>query len=117
MTPFAELCAATNFSFLRGASHPHEMVEAAARLGLTALAVADRNTLAGVVRAHLAGREHGVKILVGCRLVTREGVELVCLPKNRTAYARLSRFLTDAQFAGEPGDPDVSLGAAGEQLG
>jgi len=117
MTPFAELCAATNFSFLRGASHPHEMVEAAARLGLTAMAVADRNTLAGVVRAHLAGREHGVKILVGCRLVTREGVELVCLPKNRTAYARLSRFLTDAQFAGEPGDPDVSLGAAGEQLG
>ncbi len=117
MTPFAELCAATNFSFLRGASHPHEMVEMAARLGLTALAVADRNTLAGVVRAHLAGREHGVKILVGCRLVTCEGVELVCLPKNRTAYARLSRFLTDAQFAGEPGDPDVSLGAAGEQLG
>ncbi len=117
MTGFAELCAATNFSFLRGASHPHEMVEAAAALGIEALAVADRNTLAGVVRAHLAGKEHGVKILVGCRLVTGEGVEVVCLPKNRTAYARLSRFLTDAQFAGNPGEPDVRLMAAGEHLG
>jgi len=117
MTGYAELVAATNFSFLRGASHPHEMVEAAAALGLDALAVTDRNTLAGVVRAHLAGREHGVKILVGARLVTGEGVELVCLPKTRTAYARLSRFLSDAQFAGEPGEPDVRLSAAGAALG
>ncbi|MGJ3232574.1 MAG: error-prone DNA polymerase [Oceanicaulis sp.] len=117
MTRFAELCAATNFSFLRGASHPHEMVETAAALGIEALAVADRNTLAGVVRAHLVAKEHGMKLLVGARLATAEGVDCVCLPKTRTAYGRLSRFLTDAQFAGEPGEPDVRLSAAGEQLG
>ncbi|XBQ16673.1 MAG: error-prone DNA polymerase [Oceanicaulis sp.] len=117
MTRFAELCAATNFSFLRGASHPHEMVEAAAALGLTAVACADRNTLAGVVRAHLAGKEAGVKVLIGCRLVCEEGVELVCLPENRPAYGRLSRFLTDAQFAGEPGEPRVRLSEAARALG
>ncbi|MFW6413080.1 MAG: PHP domain-containing protein, partial [Oceanicaulis sp.] len=109
MTGFAELCAATNFSFLRGASHPHEMVEAAAALGLSAVACADRNTLAGVVRAHLAAKELGIRALTGSRLVTEEGVELVCLPKTRQAYGRLSRYLSDAQFAGEPGAPRVRL--------
>jgi error-prone DNA polymerase len=117
MTAFAELLAASNFSFLRGASHPHEMVEAVAALGLCAIAIADRNTLAGAVRAHLAGRDHGVKVLIGSRLVTGEGVDVVCLPKARDAYARLTRFLTDAQFSGEPGEPDVRLAGMGEALG
>ncbi len=117
MTAFAELLAASNFSFLRGASHPHEMVKTAAALGLCAIAVADRNTLAGAVRAHLAGRDHGVKVLIGSRLVTVEGVEVVCLPKTREAYARLTRFLTDAQFSGEPGEPDVRLAGMGASLG
>ena len=117
MTAFAELLAASNFSFLRGASHPHEMVEAAAALGLEAVAIADRNTLAGAVRAHLAGKDHGVKVLIGSRLVTAEGVELVCLPRTRAAYGRLTRFLTDAQFSGEPGEPDVRLAGLGAALG
>lgn len=117
MTAFAELLAASNFSFLRGASHPHEMVEAAAALGLSAIAIADRNTLAGAVRVHLAGKDHGVKVLIGSRLVTAEGVEVVCLPRNRQAYARLTRFLTDAQFSGEPGAPDVRLSHMVEALG
>ena len=60
MTAFAELIAATNFSFLRGASPAHEMVGQAAELGLAAIGVADRNTLAGVVRAHEAAKEHKV---------------------------------------------------------
>ncbi len=98
MTGYAELAAATNFSFLRGASHPHEMVETAARLGLDALAVADRNSLAGVVRAHIAAKEAGLNLLVGARLVTLEGPEIVCLPENKPAYARLSRLLSDANF-------------------
>ena len=95
---YAELAAATNFSFLRGASHPHEMVETARALGLSAIAITDRNTLAGVVRAHLAAKEAGIKLLVGARLVTVEGVELLCLPKNKAAYGKLSRLLTDANF-------------------
>ena len=117
MSGFAELLAASNFSFLRGASHPHEMVAAAAALGLEAIAIADRNTLAGAVRAYLAGKDHGMRVLVGTRLVTAEGVEIVCLPRTRQAYGRLTRFLTDAQFSGEPGAPDVRLEGLGAALG
>jgi len=98
MGGYAELVAASNFSFLRGASHPHEMVETAAALRLEAVAITDRNSLAGVVRAHLAAKDAGVRLLVGARLVTLEGLEIVCLPKNKPAYARLSRLLSDANF-------------------
>ncbi|WP_375283469.1 error-prone DNA polymerase [Marinicauda pacifica] len=98
MMEYAELAAATNFTFLRGASHPHEMVEAAKALGLSALAITDRNTLAGVVRAHLAARDAGIRLLIGARLVTVEGVELICLPRNKDAYGALARLLTDANF-------------------
>ncbi|HZT48795.1 MAG TPA: PHP domain-containing protein, partial [Hyphomicrobiaceae bacterium] len=94
MTAFAELVAATNFSFLRGASHPHEMVARAAELGLAAIGIADRNTLAGVVRAHTAAKEHGIRLLVGARLVTDDGFEAACYPTDRTAYGRLCRLLT-----------------------
>ena len=74
MTACAELVAATNFSFLRGASHPHEMVERAGELGLSAIGIADRNTLAGVVRAHQAARACGLPLLVGARLGDRKSV-------------------------------------------
>jgi error-prone DNA polymerase len=94
MPAFAELIAATNFSFLRGASHPHEMVGEAAQLGLSAIGIADRNTLAGVVRAHQAAKEYGIRLLVGARLVTTDGFEAVCYPSDRSAYGRLCRLLT-----------------------
>ena len=94
MTPYAELVAATNFSFLRGASHAQEMVERAAALGLAAIGIADRNTLAGVVRAHRAAREHKIRLLVGARLVTSDGFEAACYPTDRKAYGRLCRLLT-----------------------
>ena len=94
MTPFAELIAATNFSFLRGASHAHEMVGQAAELGLAAIGIADRNTLAGVVRAHRAAKEHKIRLLVGARLVTTDGFEAACYPTDRAAYGRLCRLLT-----------------------
>ena len=94
MTPFAELVAATNFSFLRGASHAQEMVGRAAELGLAAIGIADRNTLAGVVRAHRAAKEHKIRLLVGARLVTTDGFEAACYPTDRTAYGRLCRLLT-----------------------
>jgi error-prone DNA polymerase len=91
---FAELAAATNFSFLCGASHPHEMVGRAAELGLTAIGIADRNTLAGVVRAYEAAKEHKIRCLTGARLVTAEGFVTVCYPADRAAYGRLCRLLT-----------------------
>ncbi|HJU31753.1 MAG TPA: error-prone DNA polymerase, partial [Hyphomicrobiaceae bacterium] len=94
MTAFAELIVATNFSFLRGASHPHEIVGQAAELGLTAIGIADRNSLAGVVRAHSAAKEHNIRCLTGARLVTTEGFEAVCYPMDRAAYGRLCRLLT-----------------------
>jgi error-prone DNA polymerase len=94
MTAFAELVAATNFSFLRGASHANEMVGQAAELKLSAIGIADRNTLAGVVRAHTAAKDAGIQLVVGSRLVTTDGFEAVCYPKDRAAYGRLCRLLT-----------------------
>jgi len=98
---FAELCVTTNFSFLRSGSHPEEMVEQAAALGLAGIGVADRNTLAGVVRAHVKAkslREEGrgdVRTIVGARLVFRDGTpDLLAYPKTRAAYANLTRLLT-----------------------
>ena len=94
MSHFAELVACTNFSFLRGASHPHEIVGQAAELKLAAIGVADRNTLAGVVRAHTAAKDAGIRLLVGARLITTDGFEAVCYPTDRAAYGHLCRLLT-----------------------
>jgi error-prone DNA polymerase len=91
---YAELQITSNFSFLRGASHPEELVTQAAALGLAAIAVTDRNTLAGVVRAHLAAREAGMRLVVGARLDFTDAPGLICLPTDRTAYGRLSRLIT-----------------------
>jgi len=94
-TRYAELQVTTNFSFLEGASHPHELVVRAAELGLSAVAITDRNSLAGIVRAHLAARELDVKLIVGCRLTFMDGSpDLLCYPKDRAAYGRLCRLLT-----------------------
>jgi error-prone DNA polymerase len=111
MTRFAELVAATNFSFLRGASHAHEMVGQAAELGLTAIGIADRNTLAGVVRAHTAAKEHDIHLCVGARLVTVEGFEAVCYPTNRAAYGRLCRLLSAANISALKGQCHFSFEA------
>jgi|CXWL01.1.fsa_nt_gi error-prone DNA polymerase len=92
---FAELCVTTNFSFLRSGSHPEEMVEQAKAIGLAGIGVADRNTLAGVVRAHVVAKEKKLRLIVGSRLVFRDGApDLIVYPKDRTAYANLTRLLT-----------------------
>src|SRR5262245_49345201 len=109
MSAFAELVSATNFSFLRGASHPQEIVARAAELGLTAIGIADRNTLAGVVRAHVAAKEAGIRLLVGARLVTTEGFEAVCYPIDREAYGRLARLLTLGNRRAVKGECHISL--------
>ncbi|GAM98890.1 DNA polymerase III alpha subunit [alpha proteobacterium U9-1i] len=92
---FAELCVTTNFSFLRSGSHPEEMTEQAKLIGLAGIGVADRNTLAGVVRAHVVAKEKKLRMIVGARLVFRDGTpDLIAYPKDRAAYANLTRLLT-----------------------
>jgi len=94
-TRYAELAVTTNFSFLRGASHPAEMVAQAEALGLAAIAIADRNSFAGVVRAFDEWKKRrALKLIVGVRLVTTDGFEILAYPTDREAYARLCRLLT-----------------------
>ena len=100
---YAELQVTTNFSFLRGASHGEELVAQAHALGLAAIAVTDRNTLAGVVRAHLAAKELGLKLIVGARLDLQDAPSLLCLPRDRQAYGRLSRLLSLGQRRAKKG--------------
>jgi error-prone DNA polymerase len=106
---YAELQVTTNFSFLHGGSHAEELVAQAKHLGLSALAVTDRNTLAGVVRAHLAGKDMGLKIIVGCRLDLQDGTSLLCYPKDRSAYGRLCSLLTLGQLRAEKGKCSLAL--------
>jgi len=97
---FAEPVATTNYSFLRGASHPAEMVARAAALEMTGIGIADRNTVAGVVRAHVAWREiggaaSGFRLIVGARLVFADGTpDIVAYPMTRHGWGRLTRLLT-----------------------
>lgn len=93
-TRYAELHCHTNYSFLRGASHPDELVERAATLGLSALAITDRNSLAGVVRAHVAAKEVGLKLIIGSEIVTDDGPPIVLLAMNRIGYGHLSQLIT-----------------------
>src|SRR5215813_11736728 len=91
---YAELQVTTNFSFLRGASHPDELVLTAAALGHQAIAITDRNSFAGVVRAHHAAKEVGIRLVVGCRLDLSDGTSLLVYPEDRSAYGRLTTLLT-----------------------
>ena len=97
------------YSFLRGASHPEELVVAAASLGHRAIALTDRNSLAGVVRAHAAAKSHGIRFLPGARLVFRDAPDLLCLPTDRAAYARLCRLLTLGKRRAEKGACDLAF--------
>ncbi len=100
---YAELDVTTNFSFLRGGSHPEEFVATGKALGLEAIAVTDRNTLAGIVRAHLAAKDVGMKFIVGARLDLEDAPSLLAYPTDRGAYGRLCRLLTLGQRRAEKG--------------
>ncbi len=103
MIRYAELQATSNFSFLRGASHPHELVHTAAQLEHSAIAITDRNTLAGVVRGHIAAKQAQIPFIVGCRLDLEDSTSLLCYPADRAAYGRLSRLLTHGKRRSEKG--------------
>ena len=109
MARYAELEITTNFTFLRGGSHPEELMATAKALGLAAIAVTDINTLAGVVRAHLAAKEVGIKFIVGARLDLQDAPSLLVYPRDRAAYGRLCRLLTLGQRRAEKGQCTLYL--------
>lgn len=118
---YAELHCMTNFSFLRGASHPEEIVLAAAELGYAAVAVTDRNSLAGVVRAHLAARElneeqpsRRLKLIIGAHITPVDGPGLVLLAPQRPAYARLARLITRGRLRCIKGGCEIRMADVAE---
>lgn len=100
---YTELQVTTNFTFLRGGSHPEELVQQALRLGYTALAITDRNTLAGVVRAYAAAKNTSLRIIPACRLDLADGPGLLVYPTGKEAYSRLSALLTEGNLRTEKG--------------
>ncbi len=106
---YAELHALSNFTFLRGASHPEELVETAAELGYEALAITDECSMSGVVRAHAAAKECGLKkLIIGSELRLRSGRKLVALARNKAGYASLCRLITNARRAAEKGSYELA---------
>lgn len=101
---YSELQVTSNFSFLRGASHPEELVQHAAELGYTKVAITDRNTLAGIVRAHVAAKAKGITLIPACRLDLMDGPPLLAYPTNREAYSRLSALLSKGNLRAEKGE-------------
>jgi error-prone DNA polymerase len=91
---YAELLCQSAFSFLEGASHPQALVEQAKVLGHAAIGIADKNTVAGVVRAHVAASAAGLRLVVGARLVLQDAPDMICYPTDRAAWGRLCRLLT-----------------------
>ncbi|MBT6431156.1 MAG: error-prone DNA polymerase, partial [Rhodospirillaceae bacterium] len=114
---YAELQVTSNFSFLRGGSHPDELAITAAALGLTAVAITDRNSLAGVVRAHVGAKGADVRLIVGARLDLQleaiadgqPGLNLLCFPTDRAAYGRLSELLTRGRRRAPKGECWITL--------
>jgi error-prone DNA polymerase len=112
MPRYVEFAAASNFSFLRGASHPEELMLQASALGLSGLGLCDRNSVAGVVRAHLIKREQklGLAYHPGVRLVFADGTpDILAYPRDRAAWGRLTRLLSLGKRRAEKGDCILGL--------
>src|SRR5215510_8949075 len=100
---YVELQVTTNFSFLRGGSHPEELVDQAAEYGYGTIAITDRNSLAGIVRAHVAAKNRGMRIIPSCRLDLADGPSLLVYPTNKEGYALLSALITLGNLRTEKG--------------
>ena len=108
-TRYAELHALSNFTFLRGASHPEELVKTAAKLGYEALAITDECSMSGIVRAHAAAKEVGLKKLIfGSELHLRSGRKLVVLAQNIVGYAALCELISNARRAAGKGSYELT---------
>jgi len=115
---YAELHCLTNFSFLRGASHPEELVERAQALGYAALAVTDECSLSGAVRAHVAAKSAGLPLVIGTEVTLADGVKLVLYATDRASYGNLSQLITRGRRSAVKGSytlrgDDVSAFAGG----
>ena len=106
---YAELDVVSNFSFLRGASHPGELVNRAAELGYAAVGITDVSSLAGIVRAHQAAKQAGIKLCVGTRLRLTDAPDVLVWVENRTGYANLCRLLTEGKRRAEKGSCILQL--------
>lgn len=105
---YAELYARSNYSFLTGASHPNELIEQAHKLGYQAIALTDECSFAGVVKAHMAAKACGIKLIVGAEFILPEGC-FVLLATNRQAYGEISALITKARRRAEKGSYQLSL--------
>src|SRR5436853_1523827 len=101
---YIELQVTSNFSFLRGASHPEQLVEQAALYGYKAIAITDRNSFAGIVRAHVAAKKNNIRLIPGCRLDLLDGPSLLAYPVDRNGYAQLCNLLTKGNRRTEKGE-------------
>ncbi len=109
LLPYAELHCLSNFSFLRGASFPEELVERAIEFGYTALAITDECSLAGVVRAHIAARDSALKLVIGSEFICDDGLHFVLLATSRKGYAQLSHLITQARGKAVKGSYHLTL--------
>ena len=105
---YTELQITSNFTFLRGASHPEELVEHATTLGYTAIAITDRNSLAGIVRAYAAAKKCGIRLITGCYLDLQDGYNLLAYPTNINGYTNLCRLLSCGNLRAEKGECHLS---------
>jgi error-prone DNA polymerase len=115
---YTELQVTTNYSFLRGASHIEELVAQAVVLSMPALGITDRNSVAGIVRAHQRAKEAGIRLIIGCRLDLTDGPSILVYPTDRAAYSRLTRLLTLGKSRAGKGKcdlywPDLAASAEG----
>ncbi len=115
---YAELHCISNFTFLRGASHPQELVERARALGYSAIAITDECSLAGVVRAHVAAKECGLPLIIGAEIHLEDGPKLVLIATNREGYGNLSQLITTGRRRSKKGSyslccADLDRGPAG----
>ena len=107
-SPYVPLWCKSNYSFLEGASHPEELVEEAAHLGIRSIAITDRDGVYGVVRAHVKAREHGVRLIIGSEITAEDDSTIVLLAMNAKGYANLCELITDGRLRSEKGGSNVS---------
>jgi error-prone DNA polymerase len=106
---YAELHCLTNFTFLRGASHAEELAVRAKELGYSALAITDECSFAGVVRAHVAAKQHGLKLIIGTEVQIEDGPKLVLLATNRESYGHISALITRARMRAVKGSYRLTM--------